>query len=120
MSRQDARGQMLCRCFFAVAVLLVLCPRVSSAQAPPRFYWKTLAGTSAVPVLFQSLNGNANPLDPAHTVVPDATFEANVAIAGFAKILPLKGRSGMVALLLPMGRASSDVVAVLATVRDHA
>jgi hypothetical protein len=73
-----------------------------------------------VPVLFQSLNGNANPLDPAHTVVPDATFEANVLIAGFAKILPLKGRSGMVALLLPMGRASSDVVVGPATSRDHA
>ena len=120
MKSQSIHGRIVGVCIFAIAAFLVLCPRVSNAQVPPRFYWKTLAGTNAVPALFQSLNGNANPLDPANVVVPDAAFEANVLIAGYAKILPLQGRSAMVALLLPMGRASSDVVAGPATARDHA
>lgn len=120
MNRHRVHGRIVCGCFFAAVAFLVLCPRASNAQVPPRFYWKTLAGTNAVPLLFQSLNGNANPLDPAHVVVPDATFEASVLIGGYAKILPLKGRSAMAALLLPMGRASSDVVVGQATVRDHA
>ena len=51
--------------------------RPANAQVPPRFYWKTLAGASAVPVIFQSLSGNSNPLDPAHIVVGDAAFEAS-------------------------------------------
>ena len=111
--------RLVIHCCVAVVVLLSLA-RVSSAQVPPRFYWKPLAGTNAVPLLYQSINGNANPLDPAHVVVPDGVFEANVLVAGFAKVFPLKSRSAMAALLLPMGRASSDVVVGATTVRDHA
>ena len=42
----------------------------SSAQVPPRFYWKSLVGGRAVPVIAMSMSGNANPIDPAHTVSP--------------------------------------------------
>jgi hypothetical protein len=81
-------------------------PALALAQVPPRFYWKTLMGSNGVPVIYQSLSGNANPLDPAHVVSADVGFEADVAIAGYAKMLPLFNRPAMVALLAPMGRVS--------------
>lgn len=98
----------------AALFFLALCavPTLSSAQVPPRFYWKTLGGTNGVPLIYQSLSGNANPLDPAQ-VVSDVSFEAEVLIAGYAKMLPLFGRSGMLALLQPMGRISVDGTAGL-------
>jgi len=80
----------------------------ASAQVPARFYWKTLVGTNAVPVLGMSLAGNANPLDPAHSVLANADLQATVLIGGFAKIMEVFGRSGMVAVLMPMGRVSGE------------
>ena len=50
----------------ASVLLAIFCPLVALAQVPARFYWQSLAGANAVPVIFQSLSGNANPLDPAH------------------------------------------------------
>ena len=55
----------------AVAAMLALgafAPRQVLAQVPPRFYWKTLSNANAVPVIGESLSGNTNPFDPAHTV----------------------------------------------------
>ena len=75
----------------------------SSAQVPPRFYWKSLIGGRAVPVIGMSMSGNANPIDPAHTVVPEASFEATVALAGYAHTFTLFDRSAMAAVLVPMG-----------------
>ena len=96
-----------------LAAALTVCGAVftstASAQMPARFYWKTLVGTNAVPVLGMSVSGNANPIDPAHTVLPGANVAATLAIGGFAKILPLFGRSALVAVLVPMGRISGDV-----------
>ncbi len=95
------------------AAALIVCGAVftstASAQLPARFYWKTLVGTNAVPVLGMSVSGNTNPLDPAHTVLPGANVAATLAIGGYAKILPLFGRSALVAVLVPMGRISGDV-----------
>ncbi len=95
-----------------LAVIFIVCAVVFtsdvSAQVPARFYWKTLTGTNAVPVLVMALSGNANPLDPAHSVLADADIQATVLIGGFAKVLPIFGRSGMVAVLLPMGRISGE------------
>ena len=96
----------------AALFFLAFCavPTLSFAQVPPRFYWKTLGGTNGAPLIYQSLSGNANPLDPAHVVTANANvaFEAEVFIAGYAKMLPLFGRSAMVALLQPMGRIAVD------------
>ena len=78
----------------------------SSAQVPPRFYWKSLVGGRAVPVIGMSMSGNANPIDPAHTVSPEASFEATVVIAGYAHTFTLFDRSAMAAVLVPMGRLS--------------
>jgi hypothetical protein len=89
---------------FAFAVIL---PTLASAQVPPRFYWKSLMGSNAVPVIYQSLSGNANPLDPAHVVSDNANFEADVAIVGYAKLLPLFDRPAMLAVLVPTGRVTA-------------
>ena len=78
----------------------------SSAQVPPRFYWKSLVGGRAVPVIGMSMSGNANPVDPAYTVSPEASFEATVALAGYAHTFTLFDRSAMAAMLVPMGRLS--------------
>lgn len=99
------------RILSTVAVVLAIgWPAAVQAQGDgPRFYWKTLMGTNAVPVIQSSLGGNANPLDLSHNVVPGSNFEATMTMAGFAKFLPVFKRSAMVSVIFPMGRISSDV-----------
>ncbi len=98
----------------AVAILFAaFLTQPAFGQAPPRFYWKGMNGTNAVPVIAMSLSGNSNPADPAHTVLPDARFEAEMIVAGYARLFELFGRSAMVAGLVPMGRISGDVTLTL-------
>lgn len=92
----------------AIVALTILGPMLALAQVPPRFYWKSLAGANAVPVIYQSLSGNANPIDPANVVSPDASVDADVAIVGYAKMLPLFDRTLTLAVLQPVGRVSGD------------
>jgi hypothetical protein len=86
--------------------MTVLGPQPAQAQVPARFYWKTLSGGNAVPVVFNSLSGNANPFDPAHVVQPGANFDATMALTGWAHTYTLFDRSAMAAVILPMGRVS--------------
>lgn len=81
----------------------------AGAQVPARFYWKTLSDGNAVPLIVNSIDGNTNPFDPAHTVTPGADFSGTLAIAGYARTFTLFDRSAMAAILLPMGRVSGDV-----------
>ncbi|WP_295442354.1 transporter [uncultured Thiodictyon sp.] len=107
--------------WLAVITLLamgVLRPAV--AQTPARFYWDTLSGSNAVPLIFESINGNTNPFDPAHIVTPNADFNATMAIAGYARTFSLFDRSAMAAILLPMGRISGDVTVAGRTFRQSA
>ncbi|MCG3149091.1 MAG: hypothetical protein PCFJNLEI_02550 [Verrucomicrobiae bacterium] len=90
----------------AILAFTIICPMFASAQVPPRFYWKSLAGGQAVPVIFQSLNANANPLDPSSFIPSDAQVEANVATVGYAIMLPMFDRTLTLAILEPMGRVS--------------
>jgi len=90
----------------AIVALTIIWPMLALAQVPPRFYWKSLSDANAVPVIFQSLSGNANPMDPAKVVSPDSSVDANVLIAGYAKMLPLFDRTLTLAVLEPMGRIS--------------
>jgi hypothetical protein len=92
-----------------IIALVMLCQLSALAQVPPRFYWQSLSGANAVPVIFESLSGNANPIDPAHFLGPDvdAKVDANVLIAGYAKMLPLFDRTLTLAVLEPMGHISS-------------
>jgi hypothetical protein len=92
----------------AIFALTIIGPMFALAQIPPRFYWKSLADANAVPVIFQSLSGNANPLDPAYVVSPDSSVDANILTAGYAKMLPLFDRTLTLAVLEPVGRISSS------------
>ena len=83
----------------------------ASAQVPPHFYWKTLAGATAVPLIDNSISGNTNPFDPAHIVTPGANIDATLAIAGYARTFTLFDRAALAAVLLPMGRISGQVTA---------
>ncbi len=91
-----------------ILALTILGPILALAQVPPRFYWKSLAGANAVPVIYQSLSGNANPMDPAYVVSADADVEANVGIVGYAKMLSVFDRTLTLAILEPVGRISGE------------
>jgi hypothetical protein len=95
----------------AVFTLGTLCPPQALAQVPARFYWKSLSGANAVPVIFNSVSGNTNPFDPAHLVTPGSNVDATVAIVGYAHTFSLFDRAATAALLVPMGRISGEVSA---------
>jgi hypothetical protein len=113
-TQQDREGRHFpsaapaCRLATAMVALAIICPLSALAQVPPRFYWQSLSGANAVPVIFQSLSGNANPVDPAHVVSPGSSVDANVLVAGYAKMLPLFDRTLTLAVLEPMGRISGN------------
>ena len=109
--------------WLVVATLLAmgaLCPPQALAQVPARFYWKTLSDANAVPVIVNSLTGNTNPFDPAHTVAPGANVDATLAIAGYARTFSLFDRAAMAAILLPMGHISGTVTAAGRTFNQSA
>jgi hypothetical protein len=91
------------------AVLVALCallPRGAEAQA--RYYWKSLDGANVVPIIFETLSGNANPADPAHIAVPGSNISGTLAIAGYARMFSLFDRGAMAALIVPMGHISGE------------
>lgn len=103
-------------CWLALVVTTMLLmsalrPPQTLAQVPPRFYWKPLEGTSAVPLIVTSMSGNTNPFDRAHTVTPGGKVDGLMALAGFARFFPLFDRSAMAAVIVPMGRISGQVTA---------
>jgi len=81
------------------------------AQVPGRFYWKGLTGANGVPLIVNSLTGNTNPFDPSHQVTPGGSFDATLAMMGYAHTFAVGDRSAMAAIILPMGRISGDVTA---------
>jgi len=100
------------RVWFVVAVVLgMFGSMAANAQVPPRFYWKTLQGTNAVPVIAMSASGNTNPLDPSHNFDPSSSLSADIAIAGYAKMFPVWNKAAMLAVLVPMGRIEGDFLA---------
>jgi hypothetical protein len=91
--------------------LVALGPARASAQVPPRFYWKTLSGANAVPVIVNSMSGNTNPFDPSHLITPGSNVDATLALVGYARTFSLFDRAALVAVIEPMGRISSEVTA---------
>jgi hypothetical protein len=79
------------------------------AQMPARFYWKSLSGASAVPLLVESMSGNTNPFDPSMVRQGNGNLDGTIAIAGYARTFSLFDRSAMAAIILPMGRVSGEV-----------
>ncbi len=100
------------RPWIVVAVILgMLSSMAANAQVPPRFYWKTLQGTNAVPVIAMSVSGNTNPLDPSYNFDPSVSLSADIAIAGYAKMFPVWNKAAMLAVLVPMGRIEGEFLA---------
>lgn len=104
-------GSLFTRNLAIIALAVIMSwPNAARSQGDgPRFYWKGLNGTNAVPVIGSSMGGNANPLNPALTVIPGSDFEATIATAGYAKMIPVFKRSAMVSVIAPMGRLSSTL-----------
>ena len=103
-----------------LVITMLIFPTLAIGGVPPRFYWKSLSGTNAVPVIYQTMSGNINPLDPAQIAAPGVVFDANLTIAGFAKLLPIFDRAAMLAVLVPMGRVTSTTTVGLTTVTETA
>ena len=103
----------------ALALGVLLAPPLA-AQVPARFYWKTLSGANAVPLIYNSMSGNTNPFDSSHLVTPGADIEASLAIAGYGRTFTLFGRGALVAVLVPMGNISGEVTAAGLTVSQAA
>jgi hypothetical protein len=103
------------------AVLVALCALFPpTAEAQPRFYWKSLDGANVVPLMFETLSGNANPADPAHTVVPGASVTGTLGVAGYTRMFSLFDRGAMAALIVPMGHLSGEIRTPLATATQSA
>ncbi len=94
-----------------IAILVMLGSAAASAQVPPRFYWKTLQGTNAIPIITLSASGNVNPLDPSY--IDSGSLTADIAMVGYAKMMPFGNRAGMLSVLVPMGRIEGEVNAGL-------
>jgi hypothetical protein len=103
-----------------LAIIGVLGLTEAQAQMPARFYLKSLSDANAVPVIFNSISGNTNPFDPAHTVTPGAQFDATMGLAGYAHTFELFDRAAMAAVILPMGRISGDVTVAGRSVNQSA
>ena len=112
MKNEKGAAKPFALLWLIVAMMLVtgaLCPPQSLAQVPARFYWKSLSGGNAIPLIVNSISGNTNPFDPAHTVTAGAKVDATLAMPGYAHTFSLFDRSAMAAILLPMGRISGDI-----------
>ena len=107
----SAAGLSFLRNFLIIAFLLMMIwPNVARSQGDgPRFYWKSLMETNVVPVIGSSMGGNANPMNPAHTVIPGSDFESTMATAGYVRMIPVFKRSAMVSVIVPMGRLTSNL-----------
>jgi hypothetical protein len=86
----------------------VLCPSLTQAQVPARFYWKTLSDANAVPLIFESINGNTNPFDPSHQVVGEGNLSATLTMMGYARTFSLFDRGAMAAFIQPMGHITAE------------
>ena len=104
----------------AMAALGGFCATEAMAQVPGRFYLKSLDGANGIPVIVNSISGNTNPFDLSHNVTAGASFDATMAMVGYAHTFALFDRSAMAAVILPMGRISGDVVAGGRTVNQQA
>lgn len=93
---------------------------LASAQVPGRFYWKGLTDANAVPLIVNSVSGNTNPFDAAQIVTPGASIDATIGLMGYAHTFALGERSAMAAIMVPMGRVSSDLTVAGRTSRQTA
>ena len=121
---RSERTQMTTRWPWSVAVLVLvaaLWPGSAFAQGDgPRVHSKELlAHTSLFSLGYIHASGNANGLDPAHSILVDADFEIDLALLGFSHSFPLFDRTAVASLVLPAGELEAEVSGPLA-VQDSA
>ncbi len=92
----------------AIVGALVLGAATTGAAVPPRFYWKSLSGTNAIPVITTFIEGNFNPLDPSFMIPGSVSIEGELVTVGYAKLFTIKDRSALAAVLFPMGNLRAD------------
>jgi hypothetical protein len=116
MNDENSSSGRVVRPLLAVASVILASALFSSdVSAQPRYYWKTLSGANAVPLMVDSMSGNTNPFDPSLTVSPGANFDATLSMFGYARTFSVFDRAAMAAVILPMGRVSGDVTIGTAT-----
>ena len=99
-------------------LLLLLAMHLLSSSAAfaqgdgARVYWHFLSGTNVVTFWPIQMSANYNPLDPSRVIVPQADFEAKIAMLGYTKLLPLFGRAGSASLILPVGSLQGEVAGI--------
>jgi hypothetical protein len=120
MRQRLEKGTLAMKLVFTILAGLALCPLQAWSQVPARFYWKTLSGANAVPLIVNSMSGNTNPFDPAHIVVPGASFTGTLAMTGYAHTFAVHDRAAMAAIILPMGRIAGDVSGAIVSVTQTA
>jgi hypothetical protein len=98
---------------FLLLALAIAVPAGAQTQGDgARVYWKTLAGANAVTFWPIFATGNTNPFDPAHTITPDTSVDAMIALLGAHKVLPISGRSATLSGFLPVGNLQAQVTGV--------
>ena len=100
---------VFCLMIAAMLTLGTVCPPQALAQDPARTYWKYLSGGDALPLIYESISGNANPFDPTHRVSASSTFDGTLEIAAYAHTFALLDRAAVATVMLPMGRLASTV-----------
>jgi hypothetical protein len=109
------RGKKLTRrwlCAFGISIVLAaVLPRSAVAQGDgPRTHWKEfLTDTSVFSLTYLQASGNTNPLDPAHSILRDADFEADLVLVGYSHSFSLLGRTAMGSILVPAGEVEGEV-----------
>jgi hypothetical protein len=77
-----------------------------------------LTNTNVFSLTYIHASGNSNPLDPSHTVLPDADFSMNLALPGYSRSFSLFNRTAMASILVPVGEVSGEVGGLLFSLDD--
>ena len=99
-----------------LALIVVLSPQSAFAQGDgPRTHSKEmLTETNIFSLTFLHASGNVNPVDPAHRIVLNADFDADLFLAGYSRSFSFFGRTAVGSILLPVGELEGEVTGLLA------
>jgi len=87
----------------------------------PRTHWKgMLTDTNVFSLTYLQASGNTNPLDPTHTILLDADFEADLALVGYSRSFSLFDRTAVGSILVPAGDLRAEVTTGPLAVQESA
>lgn len=98
-------------CFSVLVLIAMVLPPPAFAQGDgPRTHSKEmLTNTNLFSFTFLHASGAANPVDPAHTIVPNADFNANLLLPGYSRSFSFFGRTAVASILVPVGELEGEV-----------